>query len=304
LYKKSQFCGDVVKSKEKNLPNIILDFQFINTYNILAVAEFNLSYRDGQMIKVSAYILTKNEEKNIKECIESIKWADEIVIVDDFSTDSTVAIAKAMGCKVVENKFEYFGKQRNFALAQCSNDWVICLDADERITPELKKEIEQELKNTPKTDAFVAPRKSKFINILILHSGWYPDYRHPILFNKNKMKYKDQLVHEDIEYDGKKAYFKGDIAHYPYDSIKQFVKKSDFYTDLRSKEMFENGKKFKILNLFINPSVTFLKMYIIKKGFLDGMTGFILALLYSSFYTLMKYIKLWELENKCSCSNS
>ncbi|MDR1104563.1 MAG: glycosyltransferase family 2 protein [Endomicrobium sp.] len=252
------------------------------------------------MINISAYVLTKNEEKHIRECIESVKWADEIVIVDDFSTDSTVEISKSMGCKVIQNKFEYFGKQRNFALTQCSNEWVICLDADERITHELKEEIEQELKNTPSADAFISPRKSKFINRWILHSGWYPDYRHPVLFNKNKMKYKDQLVHEDIEYNGKKVYFKGDILHYPYDSIKQFVKKSDFYTDLRSKEMFERGEKFKILNLFVNPSVMFFKMYIIKKGFLDGLTGLILALLYSSFYTLMKYIKLWELENKCS----
>ncbi|MDR1434712.1 glycosyltransferase family 2 protein [Candidatus Endomicrobiellum devescovinae] len=252
------------------------------------------------MINISAYVLTKNEEKHIRECIESVKWADEIVIVDDFSTDSTVEISKSMGCKVVQNKFEYFGKQRNFALTQCSNGWVICLDADERITPELKEEIEQELRSTPRADAFIAPRKSKFINRWILHSGWYPDYRHPVLFNKNKMKYKDQLVHEDIEYNGKKVYFKGDILHYPYDSIKQFVKKSDFYTDLRSKEMFERGEKFKVLNLFVNPSVMFFKMYIIKKGFLDGLTGLILALLYSSFYTLMKYIKLWELENKCS----
>jgi glycosyltransferase involved in cell wall biosynthesis len=252
------------------------------------------------MIKISAYVLTKNEEKHIRECIESVKWADEILIVDDFSKDSTVEISKRMGCKVVQNKFEYFGKQRNFALTQCSNDWIICLDADERITPELKEEIEQEFKNTPRADAFIAPRKSKFINKWILHSGWYPDYRHPVLFNKNKMKYKDQLVHEDIEYTGKKIYFKGDILHYPYDSIKQFVKKSDFYTDLRSKEMFGRGEKFKVLNLFVNPSIMFFKMYIIKKGFLDGLTGLILALLYSSFYTLMKYIKLWELENKCS----
>ncbi|MDR2251616.1 MAG: glycosyltransferase family 2 protein [Endomicrobium sp.] len=252
------------------------------------------------MINISAYILTKNEEKHIRECIESLKWADEIVIVDDFSADSTVEISKSIGCKVVQSKFEYFGKQRNFALTQCSNNWVICLDADERITTELKEEIEQELKNTPRADVFIAPRKSKFINRWILHSGWYPDYRHPVLFNKNKMKYKDQLVHEDIEYNGEKVYFKGDILHYPYDSIKQFVKKSDFYTDLRSKEMFEGGKKFKILNLFVNPSVMFFKMYIIKKGFLDGLTGLIVALLYSSFYTLMKYIKLWELENKCS----
>jgi glycosyltransferase involved in cell wall biosynthesis len=252
------------------------------------------------MEKVSAYVLTKNEEKHIKNCIESINWADEIVIIDDFSADNTVKIAKDMGCKVVQNKFEYFGKQRNFALSQCLHEWVICLDADERITPKLRLEIECQLQNSPAYDAFVAPRKNKFINKWILHSGWYPDYRHPVFFNKNKMKYKDQLVHEDIDYNGngKKFYFKGDILHYSYSNIKQFVKKSDFYTDLRSKEMFEKGVKFTVLNLFVNPFVMFVKMYIVKKGFLDGLAGFMLALLYSSFYTLMKYIKLWELENK------
>ncbi|MDR0800829.1 MAG: glycosyltransferase family 2 protein, partial [Endomicrobium sp.] len=134
------------------------------------------------MKKVSAYILTKNEERHIKECIESIKWADEIIVVDDFSGDDTADIAKEMGCKVVQNKFEYFGRQRNFALSQCSYEWVICLDADERITPALKKEIECQLRDSPKYDAFIASRRSRFINKWILHSGWYPDYRHPVFF--------------------------------------------------------------------------------------------------------------------------
>ncbi|MCA6071055.1 MAG: glycosyltransferase family 2 protein, partial [Endomicrobium sp.] len=149
------------------------------------------------MRKVSAYVLTKNEERHIKDCINSIRWTDEIIIIDDFSIDGTMEIAKELGCKVVQNQFEYFGKQRNFALTQCSYEWVICLDADERITPELRKEIEHELKNSPKYDAYVAPRKSKFINKWILHSGWRPDYRHPVFFNKKKVKYKDQMVHED-----------------------------------------------------------------------------------------------------------
>ncbi|MCA6079702.1 MAG: glycosyltransferase family 2 protein [Endomicrobium sp.] len=249
------------------------------------------------MIKVSAYVLTKNEERHIKDCIESIKWADEIIIVDDFSVDATVEIAKKMGCRVVQNKFEYFSKQRNFALLQCSYEWVVCLDADERITPALREEIEYELKNSPKGYAFVAPRKNRFINKWILHSG-YPNYTHPVFFNKNKMHYKDQMVHESIDYKGRKFYFKSDILHLTCDSVKQFVKKSDLYTDLRSKEMFKNGKKFRVLNLLINPSVIFIKMYFIKKGFLDGLSGFVLAMLYSSFYTLMKYVKLWELENK------
>ena len=252
------------------------------------------------MRKVSAYILTMNVEKHIRECVESVKWADEIIVVDSFSSDATVEIAEEMGCKVFQNKMESFGKQRNFALDKCSYEWVICLDSDERISPELKAEIENQLQNSPQRDVFVAPRKSMFINKWITHSGWYPDYRHPILFNKNKARYKEQLVHEDIDYKGRKYYFKGDILHYPYDNIRQFVKKSDFYSGLRAQEMFSKGKKFRIINLIVNPCVMFLKMYVFRRGFLDGLTGFILALLYSSFYTLMKYIKLWELENKKS----
>ncbi|MDR2191252.1 MAG: glycosyltransferase family 2 protein [Endomicrobium sp.] len=246
------------------------------------------------MRKVSAYIIACNEEKHIKAAIESLKFADEIIVVDAFSEDFTAEIAKEAGAKVIRHKFESFGKQRNFALEQCSYEWIICLDADERITPELKAEIEFQLQNSPRGDVFLAPRKSKFINKWILHSGWRPDYRHPVLFNKTKAKYKESLVHEDIDYKGKKKYFKGDILHYPYASIKQFVKKSDLYTDLRAKEMFEKGKKFRAWNLFINPSVMFVKMYFIKRGFLDGLEGLILALLYSFFYTMMKYIKLWE----------
>jgi len=250
------------------------------------------------MRKVSAYVITKNEEKHIKECVESVLFADEVVLVDSGSSDATVEIAKKLGCRVVGHKFESFGAQRNFALTQCSNDWVIALDADERVSPELKNEILSELANPSGGEVFIAPRKSKFINKWILHSGWYPDYRHPILFDKTKARYKDQLVHEDIEYRGKKSYFKGDILHYPYDSIKQFIKKSDLYTDFKAQEMFERGKKFKAANLIINPSAMFVKMFFTKKGFLDGVTGFVLAVLYSCIYTSMKYIKLWELEQK------
>lgn len=250
------------------------------------------------MTKVSAYIITKNEEKYIKGCIESVKWADEIVVVDSYSTDNTVKIAKAMKCKVVKHEFKSFGAQRNFALTQCSNNWIVCLDADERISNELREEIELQLKHKPQADVFVAPRKSMFINKWIKYSGWYPDYRHPIFFNKTKTKYKNQLVHEDVNYKGKRFYFKGDILHYSYESIKQFIQKSDLYTDLRAKEMYKNGRKFSAANLIFNPLVMFIKMYILKRGFLDGVIGLILALLYSSFYTTMKYIKLWELENK------
>jgi glycosyltransferase involved in cell wall biosynthesis len=248
--------------------------------------------------KLSAYIISKNVEKHIKPCIESAAWADEVVVIDDFSSDKTAQFAKEAGAKVIEHKFEYFGAQRNFALTQLKYDWVLCLDSDERISQELKEEIIEALKN-PVFDIYLAPRKTMFINKWILHSGWRPDYRHPVLFNKQKANYKNQLVHENINYTGNKiGYFKGDILHYSYNSIKQFIKKSDQYSDLSAKQMYEKGKRVKIHNFIINPVNMFLKMFVFKKGFLDGTTGFILALLYSSFYTLMKYVKLWELQVK------
>ena len=252
------------------------------------------------MKKTSAYIIAKNVENHIKAAIESLSWADEIVIIDDFSQDKTAQLAIEAGAKVISHKFEYFGAQRNFALTCLAHDWVICLDSDERVSDELRDEILAELKkDEPSSDIFLAPRKTKFINKWIMHSGWYPDYRHPILFDKRKACYKDQLVHENIDYKGGRAgYFKGEILHYSYDSIKHFIKKSDQYSDLSSRQMFERGKRAHLHNFILNPTIMFIKMFILKRGFLDGKTGFILALLYSAFYTLMKYIKLWEIQAK------
>ncbi|MDR2771919.1 MAG: glycosyltransferase family 2 protein [Elusimicrobiota bacterium] len=251
------------------------------------------------MNKVSAYIISKNVESHIKECIQSIIWADEVVVIDDFSTDKTALLAASAGAKVIAHKFSYFGAQRNFALTQLKYDWVLCLDSDERVSVELKEEIIAALASPNPSDIYLAPRKTMFIKHWIKHSGWYPDYRHPVLFNRQKASYKDQLVHEDIDYKGNRiGYFKGDILHFSYESISQFVKKSDQYSTFSAAQMFERGKKAGILNFIFNPLNMFFKMFFAKRGFLDGKTGLLLALLYSSFYTLMKYAKLWEMQTK------
>ncbi|MDR2708839.1 MAG: glycosyltransferase family 2 protein [Elusimicrobiota bacterium] len=256
------------------------------------------------MQKVSAYIITKNSQAHLYKALESIQWADEIVIVDDFSCDKTCEIAAHFKAKIVEHKFENFGAQRNFALTCLTYDWVLCLDSDECISAELKIEILQALKN-PTADIYLAPRKTFFINRWIMHSGWYPDYRHPVLFNKKKAQYKNQLVHEDIDYKGeRKQYFSGDILHYSYDNVEQFIKKSDQYSGLSAQQMFARGKRAKIYNFIFNPLNMFLKMFIFKRGFLDKKTGFILAMLYAYFYTLMKYIKLWQLEQNRKDKNA
>ncbi|MCX5782104.1 MAG: glycosyltransferase family 2 protein [Elusimicrobia bacterium] len=245
------------------------------------------------MNKLSVYVMTFNEKEKIKDCLESVKWADEIVIMDSFSTDGTLDIARQYTNKIVQKEFVGFGKLRNIALEHCANDWVLSVDADERVTEELKNEILEKLSKGPEADAYYVPRKSHFLKYWVRHCGWYPDYRQPQFFNKNKMKYTEQLVHESYKLNGKIGYLKGHILQYPFLSLDQFMKKMDRYSSLRAEEMFNEGKKFKIIQLIVYPLAFFHKMYIQKLGFWDGKVGFILSFLYA-YYTAIKFIKLWE----------
>ncbi len=248
-------------------------------------------------LKLSAYVITFNEKDKITDCLESIKWADEIVVLDSFSTDGTVVICRKYTDKIVQKKFEGFGKLRNDALEACSNDWILSIDADERCTEELKSEVLQKLEKGPDADAYYVPRKSHFLGKWIKHCGWYPDYRQPQFFNKKKMKYTLQMVHETFVLDGKLSYLKGHALQFPFLNLDQYLRKMERYSSLRAGEMFKAGKKFKLHNAVINPLAMFFRMYIAKLGFLDGKTGLILSMLYAN-YTLLKYVKLWELQNK------
>jgi len=244
------------------------------------------------MNKLSVYVMTFNEKEKIKDCLESVKWADEIVILDSFSTDGTLDLARRYTDKIIQKEFIGFGKLRNIALENCSNEWVLSVDADERVTEELKDEILKKLKDRPVADAFFIPRKSHFLNFRVRHCGWYPDYRQPQFFNKNKMRYKEQLVHETYELNGKVGYLKGHILQFPFLNLDQYFKKMDRYSSLRAEEMFKEGKKFRIFQLIANPLAMFFRMFFLKLGFLDGKVGLILCSLYG-YYTMMKYIKLW-----------
>lgn len=245
--------------------------------------------------KLSVFILTFNEKDKITDCLESVKWADEIVVMDSFSTDGTVEICKKYTDRIVQSKFEGFGKLRNDALAACANDWILSIDADERCTEELKNEVLALLEKGPDADAYHVPRKSHFMGKWIKHCGWYPDYRQPQFFNKKKMKYTMQLVHETFELDGRLSYLKGHALQFPFLNLEAYLRKMERYSSLRAEEMLKAGKKFRLHNVIINPLAMFFRMYIAKLGFLDGVTGLILSLLYAN-YTLIKYVKLWELK--------
>lgn len=251
-------------------------------------------------LKLSVYVITYNEENKIRDCLESVKWADEIVIVDSFSTDKTIEICREYTDKIFFVKFEGFGKLRNTALEFTSYDWVLSVDADERVTEELKNEILTKLTVGPDADAYFIPRKSHFLGYWVKHCGWYPDYRQPQFFNKKKMKYdENQIVHEGFKLatGSKISKMKGHILQYPFISLQEFFNKMDKYSTLKAKQMFNENKKFYLYQLILHPLLCFIRMYFVKLGFLDGSVGLILSLLYS-YYTLLKYVKLWELYKK------
>jgi len=246
------------------------------------------------MAKISAVVITYNEEKNIRRCLESLSWADEIVVIDSYSQDDTQKIAKEFTDKIYDVKWEGFGKKKEFARSKASFEWVLCVDADEVVTSELKDETKKVVFNQTFYDGFYIPRKSNFLGKWINHCGWYPDYGIR-LFRKNKAKFDDSLVHEKLLVKGKIGYLKNDLLHYTDPNINHYLTKLNHYTSLSAEELFKRGRKAKIFDLLFRPPAIFFKMFIFKTGFLAGVYGLILAIL-SSFHVFTKYAKLWHLQ--------
>ena len=247
-------------------------------------------------VPVSAVVIAYNDESNMRPCLETLTWADEIVVVDSFSTDATEKISREFTDKVYQHEFSTFGRLRNDAVAHASHDWVFSLDTDERMTPALRDEIQRELRH-PDADAYFVPRQNFFLGRWIQHSGWYPDYRQPQLFRKDRMRYRDELVHESYELDGTVGYLKEHVLQYPFRDIDHYLDKMNRYSGLMAMRMTERGRTFHSHQVITHPAFTFLKMYVARAGFLDRVPGLILASLYA-YYTLIKYARLWELTRK------
>jgi glycosyltransferase involved in cell wall biosynthesis len=243
--------------------------------------------------QITAYTLTFNEARQIREVLESVKWADEIIVVDSFSTDGTVEIAREYGAKIISEKFCGFGKLRNVALDAAKNDWIFSIDADERCTLELADEIRRTLESDPAFDAYFVPRKSHFLGKWMRHSGWYPDYRQPQFFNRAKMRYAEDLVHETYKLDGKIGRLKEHALQYPWPTIEIATAKLQRYSTLMAQRYVIMNRRSSLDKLIASPIGMFFKVYVVQQGFRDGRNGFILAVLYA-YYTFLKYAKLWE----------
>lgn len=243
--------------------------------------------------KLSVYVIAYNDEPNMRACLESVAWADELIVVDSYSTDATEKISREFTDHVFQHAFNGFGRLRNEAVAHASHDWVFSLDTDERATPALREELYRTIEH-PKADAYFVPRKNYFLGRWIRHCGWYPDHRQPQLFRKDRLRYRDELVHESFDVDGQVGYLKEPALQYPFRDVDHYLAKMDRYSDLMATRMVEQGKRFHPHQLITHPVFTFLKMYVLRAGFLDRMPGLILSGLYA-YYTFIKYAKFWEL---------
>ncbi len=247
-------------------------------------------------LNLTGIIISLNAEKTIEKAIDSLSFCNKIIVVDGGSTDKTKEIAQKKKCVLYERKFDNFRNQRNFALSKVNTEWVIFLDADETLEEGLKDEIIKEIKNNS-ADGFLLNRLSYFLNKPIYHGGWYPDYSLRV-FKRKKARISENIVHEKVIVEGKvKKIKKGKIIHYTDPDLFHYLKKLNLYTELSAKELFKKGKKANFFDLTLRPFYFFMRMYIFKLGFLDGMQGFILAIC-SAFHTFMKYAKLWSLNKK------
>jgi len=249
------------------------------------------------MEPISACIIVLNEEKNIRDCLKSVKWADEIVVVDAFSNDKTVSICKEYTDRVLQRKWTGFYDQVLFVVEAARNPWILYIEADERISPDLNKEIQREFA-AERIDwaGFSIPRLSQFLGDWVHHGSWYPDRLNRI-FRKDKLNLIGPNPHLKMRVNGSVKKLQGNLLHYTGQDMSWFLNKMDNYTESIARVKHEQGKSWHLWDLIVRPPVRFFKSYILKAGFLDGVRGFIIAGL-GAFYVFTKYIKLWHLEQE------
>ena len=248
------------------------------------------------MSQVSVYIIAFNEAEKVRATIQSAQWADEIVLVDSWSTDGTAAIAESLGARVVQVTFTGFGALRNAALEACSHEWIFSLDADERCTPEVAQEVRAIMADPDSLDVYWTPRRNFFMGKWIRHSGWYPNYRQPQLFRKGRMRYDLKPVHEGYVLNSAKpiGHMRNAIWQFPFKNMAEVMHKANRYSTLGAEKI--KHKKISMWSALIHAKWAFWKHYLFKRGFLDGWAGFVIALgnFEGTFYRYMKAIEIQQ----------
>jgi glycosyltransferase involved in cell wall biosynthesis len=240
-------------------------------------------------MKITATIITLNEERNIARAIESLRCSDEILIVDSGSVDRTVELAEKLGARVIEAGWHGYAGQKNWAAGQASHDWILSLDADEALSEALEAEIWNLKKNGPRYNAYTMPRLARYLGRWILHSGWYPD-RKLRLYDRRKAKWVGDFVHESVQSEGNVGHLESNLLHFTCDSLSEHLRTLDRYTTLAAQELAARKVKVPLSRVILDPAWTFVKTYFLQRGFLDGLEGLTIAYM-AAFYTFLKYSK-------------
>ncbi len=240
---------------------------------------------------VSVTIITKNEQQNIERCLESVQWADEIVVFDNHSTDNTREICQKLGCRIIETEWLGFGPVKRLAVDAASNDWIFSIDADEQVSDQLKARILNIMKN-PQLNGYRIKRVSYYLGKQIRHCGWDRDYQLR-MFNRKFGNFNEKLVHESVNIAGKVGRIEESLYHYTYPTIQSHIEKMTRYSKLGTDQLTEKGKSSSIFMALLRGLAKFLKMYLLQRGFLDGKIGFVLCY-NSAFGVYLKYLQLWE----------
>ncbi|MDW7711244.1 MAG: glycosyltransferase family 2 protein [Deferrisomatales bacterium] len=243
---------------------------------------------------LSATVICQDEAEKIRGCLESVRFCDEVVVVDSGSTDGTLEICRELADRVIERDWPGYVAQQNYARAEARGEWVLSIDADERVTPELAREIGLALEGDPEVEGFRVSRHVHYLGRWIDHSGWYPEPR-VRLFRRDRGRWEGIDPHYDVTVDGRVGDLGGEIVHYTYDDLEDHVRTLNRFSSILAREHRARGRRFSWASLVLRPPLEFLKKYVLKRGFLDGAPGFFVAVL-SSFYVFLKLAKLWEAE--------
>ena len=245
-------------------------------------------------MKVTVTVITRDEADNIAAALQSVSWADEIVVVDAESTDDTPEIARRHQARVEVRPWPGFSAQKNYAASIASHDWILSLDADERVTPALADEIKRTVAGEPGAAAFRIPRVTWHLGRWVRTTDWYPDYQ-TRLYDRRAAQWTGKYVHEAVAVRGQTGQLRGELHHYAYRDVADHLETIDRYTTYAARQMHEDGRRAGLLQIVGHPPLAFLRNYVARGGIRDGVPGLIISAL-NSYYVLLKFAKLWELQ--------
>jgi glycosyltransferase involved in cell wall biosynthesis len=252
--------------------------------------------------KLTVTVITHNEAPHLAAALESVSWADEIVVIDSHSTDDTVAVAERQATLVEVRDWAGYGPQKNYAATRASHNWILSIDADERVTPALADEIRALMRAGPDAQGYRMSRVTHYLGRWIRSTDWYPDY-HVRLYDRRAARWGEQKVHESIDVQGQVGRLRGELLHYPYRDMSEHLAKIDRYTTLVAEQWASEGRRASALQTLVYPRLAFFRNFILRRGFRDGGTGLVVSML-NSYYVFLKYAKLLELQRAAGSPTS